>query len=285
VRDGPQRRRLADGRLHLQHGPIDLIIEAFGPEAGVSRAYAAAWSRFEPLLDELCDELAILRQAAGPGGTRPQGNVARRMFDAVLPFGATGFITPMAAVAGSVAEEILAAMVAAAELDRAYVNNGGDIALHLAPGRSFKIGLIDRPDRPSLFGRAEIRAEDAIGGIATSGWRGRSFSLGIADTVTILAATAAMADAAATWVANAVDLPRHPSIKRQKASDFDPQSDLGERLVTVEVGTLVAEEIDSALAAGCETAELLRRDGYIVAAALHLEGETRIVSGPGRAPK
>jgi ApbE superfamily uncharacterized protein (UPF0280 family) len=203
------------------------------------------------------------------------------MVEAVAPFGALGFITPMAAVAGSVAEEILAAMVEAAELSRAYVNNGGDIALHLAPGQSFAVGLIDRPDRPSLFGRAEIRADDAVRGIATSGWRGRSFSLGIADAVTILAATASMADAAATWVANAVDLPGHPSIARRAASDLDPQSDLGDRLVTVAVWTLAPKEIDAALAAGCDTAERVRIDGSISAAALHLAGETRIVGGPG----
>jgi ApbE superfamily uncharacterized protein (UPF0280 family) len=263
--------------VHLQHGPIDLIIEAFGKEASIARAYAAAWARFAPLLEELCDELTILRRAARAGAARPLGRVARRMCDAVAPFAAEGFITPMAAVAGAVAEEILDAMGDAAELQRAYVNNGGDIALHLAPGQSFKIGLIDRPDRPSLFGRAEIRAEDAIGGIATSGWRGRSFSLGIADAVTVLAPTAAMADAAATWVANAVDLPGHPAIERRPAIAFDPQSDLGERRVTVAVGALAPQDVDAALAAGYATAERLRRDGLIAAAALHLAGETRIV--------
>ncbi len=277
MRQGPQRRRFADGRVHLQHGPIDLIIEAFGKEASIARAYAAAWARFAPLLEELCDELTILRRAARAGAARPLGRVARRMCDAVAPFAAEGFITPMAAVAGAVAEEILDAMGDAAELQRAYVNNGGDIALHLAPGQSFKIGLIDRPDRPSLFGRAEIRAEDAIGGIATSGWRGRSFSLGIADAVTVLAPTAAMADAAATWVANAVDLPGHPAIERRPAIAFDPQSDLGERRVTVAVGALAPQDVDAALAAGYATAERLRRDGLIAAAALHLAGETRIV--------
>ena len=30
MRIPPQQRRLADGRLHLHDGPIDLIIEAFG---------------------------------------------------------------------------------------------------------------------------------------------------------------------------------------------------------------------------------------------------------------
>ena len=93
----------------------------------------------------------------------------------------------MAAVAGSVAEEVLEAMLAAAALSRAFVNNGGDIALHLAPGTAYEIGLVDRPDRPSLFSTARIAAADPVRGIATSGWRGRSFSLGIADAVTVLA--------------------------------------------------------------------------------------------------
>ena len=75
-------------------------------------------------------------------------------------------------------------------------------------------------------------------GVATSGWRGRSFSLGIADAVTVFAGTAAVADAAATLIANAVDLPGHPAFARAPARRCDPQSDLGERLVTVDVGPL-----------------------------------------------
>ncbi len=37
----------------------------------------------------------------------------------------------MAAVAGAVADHILAAMIAGRRLAKAYVNDGGDIALHL----------------------------------------------------------------------------------------------------------------------------------------------------------
>jgi ApbE superfamily uncharacterized protein (UPF0280 family) len=181
----------------------------------------------------------------------------------------------MAAVAGAVADEILACMAGEAPLRRAYVNNGGDIALHLAPGESFSVGLIDRPDRPSLFGRTRIRAEDGVRGIATSGWRGRSFSLGIADAVTILARTAADADAAATAVANAVDLPGHPGIVREPACDLQPDSDLGARPVTRAVGRLSAIEIDEALERGAAAAERLAAAGLIGAAALHLQGVTR----------
>jgi ApbE superfamily uncharacterized protein (UPF0280 family) len=199
------------------------------------------------------------------------------MHDAVAPFADGIFITPMAAVAGAVAEEILGAMAAATSLSRAYVNNGGDIALHLAGDQSFRVAMIDRPDRPSLFGKATVMSHDPVRGIATSGWRGRSFSLGLADAVTVLAPTAAMADAAATVIANAVDLPGYPGILRVPASDLQPDNDLGARLVTRHVPALAPFDIARALDAGDATARSLRERGLIAAAALHLQGETRLV--------
>src|SRR5258708_36376879 len=111
----PQMARLADGRrLHLQDGPIDLIVEARGSEANVRAAYDAAVRRFTGLLDELCEGLPLLRQAADPARCPLQGAVARRMYDAVAPFASEHFITPMAAVAGSVADEILGVILLSA---------------------------------------------------------------------------------------------------------------------------------------------------------------------------
>jgi ApbE superfamily uncharacterized protein (UPF0280 family) len=262
--------------LHLSDGPIDLVIGADGAEGAVRAACEAATLRFATILEELCAELPLLRRHADPGEP-PAGAVARCMWRAVLPHAARGFITPMAAVAGAVADAILAAMTRAAPLDRAHVNNGGDIALHLAPGASATAGLIDRPDRPALAGIATIRAEDGVRGIATSGWRGRSFSLGIADAVTILAADAATADAAATIVANAVDLPGHPSVLRRPARELQPDSDLGARAVTVAVGELTADEIGAALERGVEVARALSGAGRIAGAVLRLAGETRVL--------
>jgi ApbE superfamily uncharacterized protein (UPF0280 family) len=283
----PQVAFLADGRrLHLQDGPIDLVIEAFGDRQAVATAYIAAVRRFTGLLDELVTELPLLRAQAHAAGTELTGVVARRMHAAVTPFAAECFITPMAAVAGAVADEILRAMQQAAPLARAYVNNGGDIALHLQGAESFVLGLVNRPDRPSLFARAKIAAQDPSRGIATSGWRGRSFSLGIADAVTILAATAAQADAAATIVANAVDLPGHPAIERAPAAAIAPDSDLGGRLVTRAVGSLAPAEVEQALAHGLARAGALRDRGLIHAAAIRLQGETSLlVPDDGAAPR
>ena len=278
MREPPSIRLLPDGRrVHLHDGPIDLILEAWGAPAAVRAAHRAAALRMNGLLDGLCEELAILRAPVGALSPMPAGPVARRMRDAVAPYAAECFITPMAAVAGAVAEAVLAAMVEAAPLDRAYVNNGGDIALHLAPGESFTTGLVDRPDHPSLIGKALVRAEDGVRGIATSGRHGRSFSLGIADAVTILAAEAADADAAATIVANAVDLPDHPGIVRVPAVSLAPDSDLGARLVTRGVPALSAAERDEALDRGLYRAAGLIAAGRIVAASLHLQGITRTI--------
>lgn len=269
----PQAALLADGRrLHLQDGPIDLVIEAVGTDAAVALAYGAAQERFTGLLDALCAELPLLRRPPTASDALA-GPVARRMQAAVLPYAQEGFITPMAAVAGAVAEEILAAMVRPG-LNRAYVNNGGDIALFITPGASFTVGLVDRPDQPRLIGKAVLGSESGVRGIATSGWRGRSFSLGIADAVTVLAATAAAADAAATVIANAVDLPGHAGVLRVPAHDLQPDSDLGARRVTRAVADLSPGERDAALARGLACATLLMRRGLIHAAALHLQGRS-----------
>ncbi len=255
---------LPDGmRLHLHQGPIDLIVWA--DAASRQGTYALAISRFETILHELCEELPLLRSAAP---VRLSGAVARRMADAVNPF-AVRFITPMAAVAGAVADEVLAAMTGDDGRGpvKAWVNNGGDIALRLAGCESFVAAM------PG--GQVTIRAADPSRGVATSGWRGRSQSLGIADAVTVLARNGAAADAAATMIANAVDLAGHPAVARRPATEVKADSDLGRRLVTVGVGPLTAGEVNRALDAGLAEAEALRARGLIDAAYLSLNGLSR----------
>jgi ApbE superfamily uncharacterized protein (UPF0280 family) len=264
-------------RLHLQDGPIDIVVLADGDAGAVETAYRAASRRFASVLDELCAELPLLRAPAGTGSRLPRGPMAQRMRLTVEPMARFGFITPMAAVAGAVAEEVLGAMREAARLRRAAVNNGGDIALYLAPGETLRIGMVARPELGTLdlFGALVISHADAVRGLATSGRHGRSFSLGIADAVTVLARTAAAADAAATVIANAVDLPGHPGILRAPAHDLQPDSDLGDTPVTRDVAALTAAEIDAALTRGFLRAEELRAEGLIIGATLHLQGETR----------
>jgi ApbE superfamily uncharacterized protein (UPF0280 family) len=273
-------RLLPDGkRLHLQHGPIDLVVEGFGTPGEIARAYSQAWDRFQTVLEELVGELPLLRRpvdASHPGVT---GAVAHRMLDACRPH-AEEFITPMAAVAGAVADEILTAMLEGRTLDKAYVNNGGDIALHLSAGTSLDVGLVGELEHPALSGVATVESAWPVRGVATSGWPGRSFSLGIADAATALARDGASADAAVTLIANAVNV-EHPAITRTCASDLDDNSDLGDRLVTTGVGPLPDGAIAEALAGGASRASDMVREEKIFGAVLALQGRVRVV-GPIR---
>jgi len=268
-----QRSRLPDGRWHLQHGPIDIVIGANGDTDSVDSAHEDAWLRFRGILGELVEELPVLRLPV-QGNCMLRGPIARRMWNACQPH-KSSFITPMAAVAGSVAQELIACY-SAGGVARAWVNNGGDIALYLAPSQSVRIGLYADMARLNLDelrggirtdGQFEISSLLPVRGVATSGWRGRSFSLGIADSVTVLARTASEADAAATVIANAVNL-ADPRIQRRPACELKDNSDLGDLRVTVDVPPLEPALVQQALHAGLTRAQALRAAGLIWSAAL-----------------
>lgn len=272
------RALLPDGRLHLSDGPIDLVIGLDGPRPAVSAARDAAARALDGLLPALAAELPLLRAPLAGRMPALRHPVARRMAEACWPHRA-GFITPMAAVAGAVAEHVLAAVAAVPGLRVAHVNNGGDIALLLAPGERLRVGLVADPAHPRADALAVVAAADPVRGVATSGWHGRSFSLGIADAVTVLAPGAADADAAATVVANAVDV-EHPGITRRPALSLDPDSDLGERPVTVAVPPLPPAVAAAALARGAAKAEALMARGLISGACLRLQGQA-VMLGDG----
>jgi len=275
-----QRQLLCGQRWHFQHGPIDIVIGADGEEPAVAAAHEAAWQRFTTILEELVAELPLLRQRVA-GDCPMQGVVAQRMWRACKPY-AQSFITPMAAVAGSVAQELIAHYQRAG-VSRAWVNNGGDVALHLAPGESLRVGLFadlaklasDGPLR--IDGDFTVDAAMPVRGIATSGWRGRSFSLGIADSVTVLASTAAAADAAATVIANAVNVD-DGRIVRRPACELKDDSDLGAVPVTVDVPVLGEQVIQHALRAGSQRARELQAAGLIHSAVLVCQGRFAVES-------
>jgi uncharacterized protein len=270
-----QASLLPGNRLHLNHGPIDLVISADGEAADVRRAYQVAAVIFPNILPELVAKLPILRAPIGETKPVVMNPIARRMVDAVWPYRDV-FVTPMAAVAGAVAEHVLELMVEAAPLRRAIVNNGGDIAIHLAEGQSMCAGVVGDLSLPRMDATVEIASADPVRGIATSGWRGRSQSLGIADSVTVLAPSAAMADAAATMIANAVNID-DPAIERLPACEVRDESDLGILPVTVAVGLLPSQKVALALENGVRRAAELQARGLIAAAYLQLQDQVRVI--------
>ncbi len=276
----PRMNKLPGDRLHLNHGPIDVILKAWGPPDNVRAATRAAARAFPRVLPTLMEEIKELRK---PISTVPKvkGGIATRMVAAATPFGEV-FVTPMAAVAGAVAEGLLDIMLKAAPLDRAYVNDGGDIACHLTAGHLLTLGVagdFDGGKIPKLNGSIRLTHEMGVTGVATSGAQGRSLSLGIADSVTVIARTASLADVAATLIANAVNIDSK-KIERAPASELDPDSDLGQLLVTMDVARLSPDERAAALDNGVAQAEAYLAKGLIAGAVMMLQGDCRVVGAP-----
>ena len=266
---------LSDGRLHLQHGPIDLIIEANGDAKEISIAYGVMAKRFETVLDELVLELKSLRQEFS-SADNAKSPIARRMIVAAQKHN-DEFVTPMAAVAGSVADEIVEIGWTSSSLKKLYVNNGGDIAFRVGSGEQVVVGVTKSVIDPTLIGRLHFSSKSNVCGVATSGFGGRSRTFGIADAVTVVSSCSADADVAATLIANHVSLGSHPQVKVIAANSVDATSDLGDRLVTSSVGNLTKQEIETALDNGVEKAKAMCTRGTIEGAFLALRGSVRSV--------
>ena len=234
-----------DNRLFLRHGPINIVLEAVGIDKDL--AYQNVKGYFETLLEQLVLDMELLKEEV-VFNRKFNNKISQSMQDATERY-SPAFITPMAAVAGSIADNILRVLINNTNLEKAYVNNGGDVSFYLNKNQIMKTSLAAIPNMI-----AEIKYKDKSRGIATSGWRGKSFSRGIADSVTVLADNAAMADAAATMIGNAVDIYNHPKIKKQPANEMYEDSDLKNLLITVEVGLLTKVEIKEALKNGYQTA-------------------------------
>ena len=270
-------------RLYLQNGPIDIIAHVAAPEEIRLHLYSCAKNRFNTILDELVAELDLLRLPWSINNPVPQGSIALKMLAAVSD--SQVFITPMAAVAGSVADEVLNTLLFEAKkedsflkhIQKMYVNNGGDIAFWLNQGSSYSLGVVDNTEIPELNTKVCLPYESPVRGIATSGWRGRSLSLGIADAVTVLAGSASIADVAATLIANDVNI-KYQGIEKRPASEVKDDSDLGRIPVTVHVPPLPEEQTSTELHQGLRTARKFIKSGKIEAAYLSLQ-QQRLVIG------
>jgi uncharacterized protein len=260
-------------RSHWQHGPINIVTDLHGSIEQIHAAKQAMWLRFPNCLPELVRELAALRSNCSYlKNDTFAGTIANRMWQAVFPFQAQ-FITPMAAVAGSVAQELLN-IAKDFGMQKIIVNNGGDVAIYAIADETITIGLLAPAGSAEFFFN-----ESREFGIATSGWSGRSFSLGIAEAVTVVADTAAQADAAATMIANAVGPQmQHDEIHRRPASSLKDDTDLGEQLVTTKVGFLPIGLVREALLQGEIYARELLRRNLILSASLSVQGESVIVT-------
>ncbi|UCG13935.1 MAG: UPF0280 family protein [Deltaproteobacteria bacterium] len=138
--------------------------------------------------------------------------VVREMLTAASKCG-TG---PMASVAGAIAEQVGLALLQ--ESNEIVVENGGDCFVKVET--PLQIGIF--AGRSGLSHRLALRIQPAqtpVGVCTSSGTVGHSLSFGRADAVTIIAPSAALADAAATMTCNQVqnqdDIQRAISFARE----------------------------------------------------------------------
>jgi uncharacterized protein len=127
-------------------------------------------------------------------------------------------VGPMAAVAGAFSELIGQRIVTEGAYD-VLVENGGDIYLNLK--HSILVGIHSGPSPLSDKIGFKVKPKDTPCGICTSSATvGPSINLGKADSITVVAETAVLADAAATAVGNVVHNPKDIELGLSKGKEF-----------------------------------------------------------------
>jgi uncharacterized protein len=266
-----------DGRWHFQHGPIDIVLQIDGDSNACEHALQTAWQRFETVLPELVRELPGLRRPVDElqlttALTAWWRNACtkRCCTSCTICVGQPRGIHHTHGRRGRVRwRKRCCRPWRMPGVDRAYVNNGGDIALHLQAWRmahwrgesvGTSLGHRCRQRTWSPMATFVISADMPVRGVATSGWGGRSFSFGVADSVTVLAATAAQADVAATLIANAVNM-QHPAFSAARPTACGTTPIWANAMVTVDVPSLPAALIQDALQLGLDCARGLQARG------------------------
>lgn len=260
--------QLTPAKILLQCGPLNMTIEAYRKgEPCMWAIDAAVTTALNGLL-----EVAKHRETCSTWikGIQDDSNNPLPVSTMIHATRSVHYemVTPMAAVAGTIAE--LSADSAYREGATLVIcNNGGDIALRMDPDESVTVGINkDLQIRMGLSAKIKLDAASGIRGICTSGMGGRSLTCGIAQSVTVLGAHASIADVAATLIANQVSA-EHPNISRKPAEELQPDTDIAGVLVTERVGELPREIWKSAIEQGVLEAERLIELGVISGAVLH----------------
>ncbi|MGQ9824983.1 MAG: UPF0280 family protein [Desulfotomaculales bacterium] len=269
---GPVLKTLKKGKVLLDYGPVTMVVEAKKKGSPDPRAAMAAAREGVVQLARAASWLGVIRLPPGAVATDPAyPPVVNAMIAAVKATGDPQ-LTPLAAVAGTIAG-FCAEKARDEGADWVVVNNGGDLALVVPPGGRIRVGVWEDLSRTVIGRVLEITHASEITGIATSGFGGRSFTLGIAGAATVLARTPGIADACATVLGNAVNVD-HPAIVRVPAASIDPDTDIPDLLVTKEVGNLPPDAVAAALQNGLAKARELYEKNLIAGALISLRGRS-----------
>jgi ApbE superfamily uncharacterized protein (UPF0280 family) len=255
---------------------MGLSIKAFdqkGPRTDVARRAALQGvdylERIARLRTDLCRPVLKVEWSGTDDLVQAMIAAAQAVGDADL--------TPMAAVAGTLADGVADWLVERG-MTRVIVDNGGDLAIRLAPGETVSVGVRTDIHRPEVTHILELDDRSSSWGVTTSGLGGRSFTRGIASAVTAVAHRANYADAAATAIANACWVP-DPAIRQVPARLLDPDSDIPQLPVTVGVGALSPGAFARAVARAVDKSDALTHCGVVLGSLVAAGGLVTITEG------
>jgi len=266
---------LEPGLYYLDYGPMQMTISAFCRQQPLDQDIMEAVGYAKNLLAELASCIKVAKLPAGTIKRCPTSPaILAMMIDAVQRC-PDPTLTPMAAVAGAIAD-CVAELLVQRGATKVIINNGGDIALRIAEGESVKVGIAPDLNNNSVSHFIEIDSTSKVRGIATSGLGGRGLTKGIASAAVILSENCRIADACATLVANHIFSP-DPEIKQVRAEELDPDTDIYGHLVTAALGKLQPKTWQQALQNGLAQARKVLEQGLISGAILFVGGQLAAV--------
>ncbi len=253
-----------------ENGPLHLVIRAWIGECFQKNLALDAAEFSFTCLSQVADNKAGLRQLPALSDFKPCDPVPRAMVDSVLALGDPE-LTPMASVAGAIADAV-ADFLFEKGCTRVIVDNGGDLAVRLSKGQTARVGI--RPDLKTqdLSHVLKLNGTCPTYGVNTSGFGGRSFTTGIASAATALSHSSALADAAATSIANACFV-ADPRIIQVPAKRLSPLTDIPHIPVTVAVGDLPPTLVQKALTLALTRALDYQTRGLIFGAFVACNGQ------------
>ena len=262
---------LPDGTVLVDYGPMHMFISAFENKKPLIKLAEEGAHFAMKVLEDLAKFLSVIKKKSKEleiEETFP--DVVRRMIEATKKMEEPD-LTPLAAVAGT-ASDVVADFMFSRGGTKIIVDNGGDIAIRLREGEVARVGIKTEIDSKQPTYLISIDSTMGIGGVATSGLGGRSFTKGIASAATLISEAASFSDAAATVIGNFTNI-EDQEVSRSLAEKIYPDTDIAGEWITVKVGRLCEEKIEKALTNGLSKANSICEKGLIKGAFIALQGK------------
>jgi len=268
-------REFEDGKVIVDRGPMLMSISASKAGAPIIPVALRGAKKALKVLDALTKfRDVIIKRVSDIASVNHLPPVVRKMIRAAREFDDLT-VTPLISAAGAGADEVADFLYGVSEASKILANNGGDIAIRLRDGESARVGIKTDLTEKGITHTLTVTRKSGIGGVATSGFGGRSFTRGVANAAVAVARNAILADVAATLIGNATNV-ESPRVARAPARSLFQSTDIPNLLVTTKVGDLETWEVEQALDRGMRQADVFEKRDLIIGAVVAVKNRIRI---------